>query len=154
VLLFAAVLALTVAGTYEQLVFEQDVNREVQQTLGASQYSALELTGVQTNYGVNALRDDPVVTVTVSRTSEREYEELARALQENISDRTNRPVAVNVRFVDYEEATPPDEAARPGTLLNWLRSWFSRLSVASTGNPRPEPAPHAAQFVGERPQSA
>lgn len=154
VVLFAAVLALTAAGTYEQLVFERDVNREVQQTLGASQYSALELTGVQTNYGVNALRDDPVVTVTVSRTSEREYEELARSLQANISDRTNRPVAVNVRFVDYEEATPPDEAARPGTLLDWLRSWFSRLPVASTGNPRPEPAPHAAQFVGERAQSA
>ena len=154
VVLFVVVLLLTTAGTYQHLVFEQAVNQEVQQTLGGAQYSDLELAGVGTSYGVDALSDDPTVTVTVSRTSEREYQQLPQALRANISDRTGQRVAVQVRFVDYEESTPPEDPARRGGLLDWIRRWFSRLPLGSAGETGAEPVPQPPHLVGERPHPA
>lgn len=45
------------------------------------------------------------MTVTVSRPDERDYRRFASDIQEQIQRDTDRPVTVNVRFIDYQEAS-------------------------------------------------
>lgn len=107
VLAFLVVVAITAVGTYQHLAFEQDVNREVQSVLSESEYRSLELLSVKTEYNdANLLGSTESVTVTVSRSTDAEYERLDEALQEAITETTDRPVTVNVRFVDYQQTRP------------------------------------------------
>ena len=81
VVLFVVLIALTSVGTYQHLAFEQDVAQEVQTTVDDPTYSSLELVSVQTEYNdMNVLGTDESVTVTVSRSTDTEYERLADVL--------------------------------------------------------------------------
>ena len=111
---FVLAFALAVFGTYQFLTFEQSVNEEVQITLDDDTYQALELMGVSTSYtgDVFNIGGDSSVTVTVGRTSESDYPMLPTVLQDRISEATNRPVTVQVRFVDYEQAQASSSSSR------------------------------------------
>ena len=122
---FVVVVALTAFGTYQHLTYEQDVNREVQSVLGESEYRSLELVGVKTEYNdLNVLGSTESVTVSVSRSSDAEYDRLDDVLQERISDETDQPVAVNVRFLDYQQARPPADEEPTGSRLSRLAEWL------------------------------
>ena len=111
---FVLAFALAVFGTYQFLTFEQSVNEEVQTTLDDDTYQALELMGVSTSYtgDVFNIGGDSSVTATVGRTSESDYPMLPTVLQDRISEATNRPVTVQVRFVDYEQAQASSSSSR------------------------------------------
>ena len=125
VLFFLVVVALTAVGTYQHLAFEQDVNREVQAALDESEYRSLELVSVSTEYNdANVLGQVESVTVTVSRSSDEEYERLDERLRERIGDRTGRPVTVSVRFLDFQQARAPESTRRSEGLLERLVEWI------------------------------
>ena len=106
IVVFVLALALATFGTYQYLTFQQSVNSEVQTTLDSDTYETLELMGVSTSYtgDVFNVGGQSTVTVTVGRTAEVEYPLLANLLRDRISSAANRPVTVQVRFVDYEQA--------------------------------------------------
>ena len=93
------VLALATFGTYQYLTFEQSTNEEVP-------YRSLELMSVSTSYtgDVFNVGGESAVTVTVGRSSNVEYPLLAPQLQTRIGAAINRPVTVQIRFVDYEQS--------------------------------------------------
>ena len=113
-IVFVLAFALAVFGTYQFLTFEQSVNEKVQTTLDDDTYQALELMGVSTSYtgDVFNIGGDSSVTVTVGRTSESDYPMLPTVLQDRISRAVNRPVTVQVRFVDYEQAQASSSSSR------------------------------------------
>ena len=128
---FLAVVFVTVLATAQHIVFEQAVNRNVQDVLDDETYESLELVGVKTGYSdMNLLGDAESVTVTVSRTDDGEYADLAATLRNRISEGTNRPVAVNVRFVDYQRSRPAAESDENpySRLLTGLREFWDTLS--------------------------
>lgn len=139
VVVFAVLVAVTAAGTYQHVVFEQDVNQQVQSVLDDETYQALELVSVRTGYSdMNVFESDESVTVTVSRTDEREYDRLAAALRDNVSTATGRPVTVQVRFVDYQQASATEASAPVERADSWLdapirtvREWVSRVLGAT-----------------------
>ena len=96
------------AVTASYIGFEGSVNREVQTTIDEPAYDGVELVGVSTGFDTgDVLGDETSVTVTLSRTAESEYPELARTLQERISAATDRPVTVQLRYLDFESASEP-----------------------------------------------
>ncbi|MDF9744956.1 DUF389 domain-containing protein [Natrinema salsiterrestre] len=111
VLLFLVVVAVTAVGTYQHLVFEQQVNDDVQAVLDDPEYGSLELAGVATEYNdASAFSDDVSVTVTVGRSSGLEHDGLADELWTEMSAETDRSVSVDVRFVDYQRAAAVGDA--------------------------------------------
>ena len=127
VVLFGVVVALTAAGTYQHVVFEQDVNQEVQATMDDPAYSTLELGTVQTDYNhMNVLSSEISVTVAVTRSTDAAYPELDETLQTRISEATGRPVTVNVQFQDVERAEPDPSETRSSSLVARL---FDRLGA-------------------------
>jgi len=140
VLLFLVVFAVTAFGTYQHLVFEQQVNDEVQDVLGGDEYSALELVDVGTEYNdASVFSDEVTVTVTVGRSSDLEYERLAADLQNQINNGTDRSVQVSVRFVDYQHApaagSTGDETGIGGLIDEWLPLSASSVPLAVRGSP-------------------
>ncbi|EMA42432.1 DUF389 domain-containing protein [Halococcus saccharolyticus] len=96
------------AATASYVGFEGAANREVQTTIDEPVYDDLELVGVSSSYSARELfGGDVSVTVTLSRTTGSEYPTLAQTLQERISAATDRPVTVQLRFLDYEPAVEP-----------------------------------------------
>jgi uncharacterized hydrophobic protein (TIGR00271 family) len=129
VLAFLVAVALTTVGTYQHLAYEQDVNQEVQGVVEEPAYDSLELVSVKTEYNdMNVLGHEETVTVTVSRSSDQEYERLASDLQTRISEETGRPVTVSVRFLDYQQARPGPDASQPTSLVARL---FERVRAFS-----------------------
>ncbi|MFD1587269.1 TIGR00341 family protein [Halorientalis brevis] len=103
-LLLAAFISLVVLGGFtQQAVFEQQVNVAVSNTLDDGQYESLQSAGLTMEYTSPVfVQQEPVITVTISRTSDREFSELPSVLERAIREKTGRTVAVRVRFVDYE----------------------------------------------------
>jgi len=124
---FVAVVAVTAVGTFQHLGFEQDVNRGVESVLDESTYDSLELVSVKTGYNdMNVLGEVETVTVTVSRSTDTEYPDLAEDIRGEVSSDTDRPVSVSVRFLDYQEALPTERADQPA-FLSQLREWAGAL---------------------------
>ncbi|WP_455448980.1 DUF389 domain-containing protein [Natrinema thermotolerans] len=150
VLVFLVVVALTAAGTYQHLVFEQRVNGEVQDVLEEPEYGSLELAGVETEYNDGSVFSDEVlVTVTVGRSSALEHEGLADDLQTEIDARTSRAVSVDVRFVEYQRAAAvgsDDERSAWWPIDEWLPTSTSP-SVAQSA---PQVAALPADLVEQR----
>ncbi|MFC4356624.1 DUF389 domain-containing protein [Halobium salinum] len=110
VVTFLVVTVLTGFATYQHLAFVRAANDEVENTLEGSQYEELELVGVTASYNGQGLFDEPeAVTVTLGRTTDSDYSDLATTLQRRITDRADQPVVVRVQFVDYEEAGPTEQ---------------------------------------------
>jgi uncharacterized hydrophobic protein (TIGR00271 family) len=130
VVAFVVLVALTTIGTVQHLGYERSVNEAVQTELRETSYRSLELVGVGTQYNdVNLLGANETVTVTVSRSSDAEYDRLDERLQRRISAATGRPVTVTVRFVDYQIARPSDPATGPPSPDDGLVGWVSRVGL-------------------------
>ncbi|WP_071391269.1 DUF389 domain-containing protein [Haloprofundus marisrubri] len=116
VVLFLVVVVVTSMATFQHLTFEQDANQEVQSILSESDYSSLELVSVKTEYNGLSPTDNGVsVTVTVSRTTDAEYELFADELRARLGASTSRPVTVNVRFLDYQQSESLETVQRVPT---------------------------------------
>ena len=125
VVAFAVLLGLTGVATYQHIVFERAVNSEVEEVLGDQRYDSLELISVETSYSDrNLLADDPTVTVTVSRTSERQFDGLDQAIRTNVSAETGQPVTASVRFIDLATAEATGQRQDETGLWAWLRDLF------------------------------
>ena len=110
-----AAVVLTGAATYNQVTFGQGVNAVVQQTIG-EEYERLELASVSTEYrGGLFVPGSETVTVSVVRTSDRDYEGLSRVLERRIAERTGSEVSVQVHFIDYEGARESGGGASNGS---------------------------------------
>jgi hypothetical protein len=99
--------------------------------------------GVSTSYtgGVFNVGGESSVTVTVGRSSDVDYPELPAVLQERISEAANRPVSVQVRFVDYEQASAGSSASRVSVapaVLNGVSTAPSGVSAAPPVPPAPD----------------
>lgn len=111
---FVLLVAFTSVATYQHLMFEQAVNEGVQSALDDPEYRSLELVGVSTQYNdMGLLGSTESVTVTVSRTSDSDFDTLPQTLQDRISDRTGQGITVNVRYLDYERV--PASTTRQAT---------------------------------------
>lgn len=140
VVAFLVVTAATVAGTYNHLVFEQRANHEVQEVLEEGEYGALSLEGVTTEYDdAGVFSDEVAVTVTVGRTTDREYADLAAALRVAISGATGRAVRVDVRFVDYQRARAVGDG-----------EWWPPALPLPVAQAIPQAAARPAELGGER----
>lgn len=109
---FLSMVVFTSMATYQHISYERDVNQAVETALEAEDYASLELVSVKTEYNdMNVLGSVESVTVTVSRTTDSDYEEFARELQRRIIRNTDRPVTINVRFIDYQQEKAPEAAS-------------------------------------------
>lgn len=89
-------------STYQYFLFEQTVNRNVNDVLTEPEYSKLELASVSAKYGAEGLFGRKgSVTVVVARTASTIYPELPDRLKRQITADTNRAVTVEVRFIVY-----------------------------------------------------
>ncbi|WP_254531901.1 DUF389 domain-containing protein [Natrinema gelatinilyticum] len=150
VLLFLVVVALTVLGTYQHLVFEQQANNEVHDVLEDAEYSSLELASVKTEYNdASVFSDEVSVTVTVGRSSGLEYEGLAENLQTEIDARTSRSVHVDVRFVDYQRAATVGDAADGRSAWWHVDEWLARLVESSVAESMPQTVALPTDLVEE-----
>jgi uncharacterized membrane protein len=92
--------------TYQYFLFGQMVNRNVNDVLTEPEYSGLELASVSTKYSAGSLFGRKgSVTVVVSRTAGQTYPRLPKRLQRTIAADTNRNVTVEVRFIEYRQAS-------------------------------------------------
>ncbi|WP_262175650.1 TIGR00341 family protein [Haloarcula laminariae] len=112
VVLVVAVVGAVGVGTYQQVTFERSVNEATTEVLQRATYDDLGVVSVTAEYvGTGPLFDPSTVTVTLSRTSDRPYEELPDELAQAIDERTDERVMVQVRFRDYERSTVPSAAS-------------------------------------------
>lgn len=92
-------------ATYQQVTYEKTVNEEVSSALQSPEYANLTFVKTSIQYGYTGGFFDPeTITVTISRTSDREYPNLANRLQRQIWSGTGQTPAVRVQFVDYQTA--------------------------------------------------
>ncbi|UPW02160.1 TIGR00341 family protein [Halorussus gelatinilyticus] len=92
-------------GTYQQITYQRTINQEVSSVLDNSAYNNLTYVSTNTEYAFTGGRlESESVTVTVSRTSDREYPQLATRLQRRIDAATTQNPSIRVHFVDYEVA--------------------------------------------------
>nr|WP_240147629.1 TIGR00341 family protein [Halorussus sp. JP-T4] len=102
-----AVLLLIVGGvvvaTYQQITYERTVNQEVSSVLDNQAYANLTYVSTNTEYGfTGGWFESESVTVTISRTSDREYPGLATRLERRLGAVTRQDPSVRVHFVDYQ----------------------------------------------------
>jgi uncharacterized hydrophobic protein (TIGR00341 family) len=103
------VLGWAVASTTQYLLFVETTNHDVQDVVDREQYDQLELLDVQTDYVpyvVGASDSSGTVTVVASRSAGRTYPHLSAVLHRTITRDSDRPVTVQVRFVDYQRTGP------------------------------------------------
>jgi uncharacterized hydrophobic protein (TIGR00271 family) len=118
VVLFLAMVVATSFATYQHVAYERDVNQAVQTVMEDGDYEELELVSVATEYNdMNLLTRSESVTVTVSRSDDELYTEFAEEIRQRIEQNTGRSITVNVRFIDYQQASSSEsqEMADPST---------------------------------------
>lgn len=92
-------------GTYQYFLFDQAVNRNVDEVLDDPDYSNLELASASAEFGAaGLLGEEGSVTVVAARTTGEPYPRLSERLRRHIAAETNRDVSVEVRFVEYQRA--------------------------------------------------
>ncbi|PSP83746.1 TIGR00341 family protein [Halobacteriales archaeon QS_6_64_34] len=115
IVVFAVVGAVGV-GTYQQVIYERSVNTATTDVLQQPAYEELGVVGITAEYvGVGPLFDPSTVTVTLSRTSDRSYEQLPNELARAINGRTDEQAAVQVRYRDYERSNVSNAATVTST---------------------------------------
>jgi uncharacterized hydrophobic protein (TIGR00341 family) len=91
--------------TYQYFLFEQTVNRNVNDVLTEPEYSELELASVSTKYSAGKLfGQDGSVTVVVARPARQTFPRLPERLKQRIAANTNKNVTVEIRFIEYRQA--------------------------------------------------
>jgi len=123
VIVVVAVVGAVSVGTYQQVTFERSVNAATTDVLQRDAYDELGAVSVTAEYvGVGPFFEPSTVTVTLSRTSDRPYEQLPSALARAIDERTGERVTVAVRYRDYDRATAPPPRtpqSQPNTVLGF-----------------------------------
>ena len=115
----AVVAVFLVAGgatvaTYQQITYAREINQQVSSVLDNPTYTNLTYVSTNTQFGFTGNNFEPeTVTVTISRTSDREYPNLASRLQRQIAAATGQDPAVRVHFVDYQTAKPTRQSLAP-----------------------------------------
>lgn len=113
------VLAVTVAvgvGSYQQFTFEQSVNTATTDVLDRGNYEELEITGISAEYvAAGSVSDPTTVTVTLSRSSDRQYGGLPNEFDREITERTGENVTVKVEYEDFDRSnvTRSQQAVAP-----------------------------------------
>lgn len=92
-------------STYQYFLFDQTVNRNVDEVLVEPEYSNLELASTSAEFGAaNLLGEKGSVTVVAARTAGESYPRLSARLRRHIASETDRDVSVEVRFIEYQRA--------------------------------------------------
>jgi hypothetical protein len=95
--------------TFQYFLFAQTVNHNVNDVLTEPEYSELELEQAYTAYGGGKFFGGEAsgsVTIVVGRSSDKDYPQLSQTLRQRIAEDTPRAVTVQVRFLDYQQASP------------------------------------------------
>ena len=93
------------AGFYGQSDFERTVNDATTEVLDDEQYEALDIREINVEYaGPTSPTDEPLVTVEIGRPAGTETPELVGALDDRITEETDREVVVEVEYVEYERS--------------------------------------------------
>jgi uncharacterized hydrophobic protein (TIGR00341 family) len=111
VVAIAVVVVAVVVMTYQHFVFAQAVNQGTDDVLAEPEYEHLVLEQVEVGYsGVTLPADEEPnrITVVVGQYTDDDYPDLSQALHERIDEETDRDVAVQVRFLEYQETTPDE----------------------------------------------
>lgn len=103
-LLILATAVIAGAAFYQQSSFERSVNDAVGDVLDQEEYEDLLVMSTSIEYRAPIVSDKTTVSVTLARTSAREFDELPNRLAQSISGQANQNVAVQVRFVDIEQS--------------------------------------------------
>jgi len=131
VLALALVVGGAVVATYQQVTYERSVNRAVGSVLDDPAYADLTFVQSSVEYGfTGGLFEPESVTVTISRTTDREYAALPNRLQRRITAVTNRNPSVRVRFVDYEVADARETGFASGAPPSRLRATRTESSYS------------------------
>ena len=116
VLALAVVVAGAGVGTYQQVAYERTINQQVSSVLDSPAYANLTYVSTTTEYGFTGnWFSSETVTVTLSRTADREYPQLATRLQDRLDAATGQNPEVRVHFVDYEVANSSGVRSRYGS---------------------------------------
>lgn len=118
-----ALLVAVLAGSCQQVAYERTVNQEVEATLAAPAYAAVDPVAVRIEYaGVGPFASPEAVTVVASRTTDGGPPPVADAIARRIRAATGEDVSVRVRFLEYQDSgeagtsraalSPPAERAR------------------------------------------
>ena len=105
VLVLSVVLVASGAVLGQHVVFENEVHEEVRTVLAGEQYQDLEVVGIRTEFeDRGVLTETNEITVVVSRPADRAYPDLADGIDERVSERTGREVAVTVEYVEQSSS--------------------------------------------------
>lgn len=115
-LALAVAVGLTGVATYEQIQYQQEVNRQVEAALAGPAYGDAEVVSVSVEFGYPvAIAGSETVTVTLTRSADATYPGLAERLRDRIAARTTHSPTVRVRYVEYDRAVGADE--------EWIGGW-------------------------------
>jgi uncharacterized hydrophobic protein (TIGR00341 family) len=116
--------------TYQYFLFDQTVNRNVQEVLTDPAYSDLELASVTVQYGAGALFGRKgSVTVVVARTAGTTYPKLPERLGRAIAADTNRIVTLEVQFVEYQQIGTEGMSRNRSTTSNYLGAPLGHVGI-------------------------
>ncbi|MFD1513581.1 DUF389 domain-containing protein [Halomarina rubra] len=103
---FLVVAGITVGASAQHIAFEHGAVTATSDTLEDDLYGGLELHDVAVSYDDAGLFGDPeTVTVTLGRTTDEDYAQLAQSLRDSIDAQTGNDVTVRIQFVDYQSAS-------------------------------------------------
>ena len=102
VLAVLAVVLLASSGfVADELMFENEVNDEVEAVLAKDEYEEVRLVAVQTEFTDAGLAgDDRRVSIVLHRPADRPYPDLPEAIADSIADRTGTNVVLEIEYVE------------------------------------------------------
>ena len=104
-LLVAALVGTVAVGSYQQVAFERSVNDATTEVLQQDEYADLGITEVSSDYtSVGPFGDPSLVTVVLSRTTDKSYPNLPDTLDSRITQQTGENVTVQVQYLDFERS--------------------------------------------------
>lgn len=111
-LVAVAIVVAVALGGYQQFTFDRSVNSAATDVLDQGEYEGLEVTAVTTQYvGAGPFSDPVDVTITLSRSTDRQYATLPNDFDREITERTGRNVNVRVEYQDFDESNATTQSA-------------------------------------------
>ncbi|HET7324601.1 MAG TPA: DUF389 domain-containing protein, partial [Halococcus sp.] len=108
IFVIAVLLVLTASGVYQYVLFQQSVNQQVGDVLDKPTYDEFDIADIETSYGGVYFLDQPTtVTVTLFHPARTGTPRLAPVFRRHIAAHTDWEVSVEVRFLEYQIASPP-----------------------------------------------
>ncbi|MGQ4557178.1 TIGR00341 family protein [Halobellus sp. GM3] len=88
----------------QQSAFERTVNDATTDVLSRGLYEGLDVRATTVEYASPGLSERATISLTLVRSADRSYPALPQELDATITERTDRPVTVQVQFVDYHRS--------------------------------------------------